>query len=323
MENIKNTIWKRGCLVLAICALSCLMGCASTEQQASLSEEQPELGQDTHEKPTNDIPDPSEQATATPPAFSFIDANGKTLKDRIQTPQGYERVDDGEGSLASFLQNYPMKEDGSPVLLYDGREKGNQNAHVAVFQLPLEQEDLQQCADSVMRVYGEYYYGKSEYDKIQFPLGGGFSAEFDKWRNGYGIGIKDDTLYWTTNPENDESYESFQKFMRMVFAYSGTLNMEDSATEIPLSEISVGDIFIKGGSPGHVVMVVDLCQNADGNKAFLLAQGYMPAQEFHVLKNPLHEEDPWYYVDEVSYPLRTPEYVFEEGSLMRLPLANP
>ena len=52
-------------------------------------------------------------------------------------------------------------------------------------------------------------------------------------------------------------------------------------------------------------------------KAFLLAQGYMPAQEFHVLKNPLHEDDPWYYVSELSYPLRTPEYTFNEGSLMR------
>ena len=77
----------------------------------------------------------------------------------------------------------------------------------------------------------------------------------------------------------------------------------------------VGDIFIQSGSPGHVVMVVDISENLEGKKAFLLAQGYMPAQEFHLLKNPLHEDDPWYYEEEVTYPFETPEYTFKKGSL--------
>ena len=37
----------------------------------------------------------------------------------------------------------------------------------------------------------------------------------------------------------------------------------------------------------------------------------------HVLGNLSQDDDPWYYMDEIRYPLRTPEYVFEEGSLMR------
>ena len=64
-------------------------------------------------------------------------------------------------------------------------------------------------------------------------------------------------------------------------------------------------------------MIVDVCEDLEGNKAFLLAQGYMPAQEFHVLKNEQHEEDPWYYTDELEYPFRTPEYTFDEGALKR------
>lgn len=67
-----------------------------------------------------------------------------------------------------------------------------------------------------------------------------------------------------------------------------------------------------------MVMVVDVCENPEGKKAFLLAQGYMPAQEFHVLKNDLHEENPWYFEEEVEYPFHTPEYTFEEGSLKSL-----
>ena len=107
-------------------------------------------------------------------------------------------------------------------------------------------------------------------------------------------------------------------YLRIVFSYAGTASMDTEAQPIPLSDLQVGDVFLKGGNPGHVVMVVDLCENADGKKAFLLAQGYMRAQQFHVLKNPAHEDDPWYYEDEVTYPFHTPEYTFQKGSLKRL-----
>ena len=112
--------------------------------------------------------------------------------------------------------------------------------------------------------------------------------------------------------------DSLKDYLRIVFSYAGTASMDTEAQPIPLSDLQVGDVFLKGGNPGHVVMVVDLCENADGKKAFLLAQGYMPAQQFHVLKNPAHEDDPWYYEDEVTYPFHTPEYTFQKGSLKRL-----
>lgn len=106
--------------------------------------------------------------------------------------------------------------------------------------------------------------------------------------------------------------------MRIVFSYAGTMSMESEARSIDIDEIKAGDVFLQGGSPGHVVMILDICENENGEKAFLLAQGYMPAQEFHILKNPKHSEDPWYYADEVTYPFITPEYRFDEGSLKRL-----
>ena len=33
-------------------------------------------------------------------------------------------------------------------------------------------------------------------------------------------------------------------------------------------------------------------------------------------------DDPWYYASELSYPLKTPEYVFQEGSLKRWYLSD-
>ena len=95
----------------------------------------------------------------------LINPAGTTLKTRILTPEGYERTDESNESLTTFLRNYEMNEHGSPVLLYDGTEKWNQNAHAAVFKLPLEDEDLQQCADSIMRVFAEFYWHKGQHEK--------------------------------------------------------------------------------------------------------------------------------------------------------------
>ena len=249
---------------------------------------------------------------------SLINGEGMTIESRVLTPEGFTRGEAKEGGFTAFLRGYAVKEAEAPVLLYDKREKGNQSAHVAVLKLPLEQEDLQQCADSVMRVYAEYFYSEKKYDPIAFHFTNGFLAEYTKWQQGYRIAVNGNQVTWVKQKGYDDSYETFQSYLRMVFSYAGTLSMEQEARAITPKELRVGDVFLHGGSPGHVVMVLDICENERGEKAFLLGQGYMPAQEFHILKNPMHEEDPWYYETELSYPLTTPEYTFEEGSLKRL-----
>lgn len=253
---------------------------------------------------------------------SLINGEGMTIESRVLTPEGFTRGEAKEGGFTAFLRGYAVKEAEAPVLLYDKREKGNQSAHVAVLKLPLEQEDLQQCADSVMRVYAEYFYHEKKYDQIAFHFTNGFLAEYTKWQQGYRIAVNGNQVTWVKQKGYDDSYETFQSYLRMVFSYAGTLSMEQEARAITPKELRVGDVFLHGGSPGHVVMVLDICENERGEKAFLLGQGYMPAQEFHILKNPMHEEDPWYYETELSYPFTTPEYTFEEGSLKRLSYLN-
>lgn len=247
----------------------------------------------------------------------IIDATGDTLMTRILVPDGYIRDIAQDNSLTSFIRNYKMKEDGSNVKLYDGTDKSNQTAHAAIFTLPLENYNLQQCADSVMRMYAEYYWNTKQYNKISFHFVNGFEAKYGLWIKGYKIKLFVNKCTWIRDERADASYESFKEYLKMVFAYASTISMDKESVPININDINVGDIFIKAGSPGHVVMVVDVCTNNAGKKAFLLAQGYMPAQEFHVLKNPAHSDDPWYYVSEISYPLKTPEYTFEEGSLKR------
>lgn len=248
--------------------------------------------------------------------YVFVNSSGSSLEERINIPEGYSRTPASSDSLQEFVRKYKMKPDGSPVLLYDGREKGIQTDHIAVFDMAIENYDLQQCADSVMRMYAEYFRDSGQEERIAFHFTNGFLCDYDSWKNGKRVKVNGNDVYWVQSGGYDDSDENFISYLRMVFSYAGTLSLQDESEQIDISELRAGDIFIKGGSPGHVVFVADVCEKGE-EKAFLLAQGYMPAQEFHVLKNPLHEDDPWYYVSELSYPLKTPEYTFSEGSLMR------
>ncbi len=249
---------------------------------------------------------------------NYINPSGMTLSERVGAPDGYARVEAEAGGFQEFLRDYPMKEHGSPILRYDGSPLGYQSIHCAIFDLPLGTEDLQQCADSVIRMYAEYFWKTGQFEKISFHFTNGFEAAYTKWRDGGRIHVDGNDVYWTEEGAYDDSYENFEKYLTIVFAYAGTLSMEGEAEPTDFAHLKAGDVFLSGGSPGHVVMVVDVCENEAGKKAFLLAQGFMPAQNFHLLKNPAHEDDPWYYEEEVKYPFQTPAYTFQEGSLKKL-----
>jgi poly-gamma-glutamate synthesis protein (capsule biosynthesis protein) len=261
--------------------------------------------------PTGSLEAVSDEVTA------IMDEDGMTLETRFRTPKGFTRLPSSPEELTGFLRGLSLKEAGSDVLLYDGLPKAGQDAHAAVFAFDVGDRDLQQCADSVMRVYAEYYWSVGAYDKIAFHLTNGFLMEYPMWRDGSRLVVDGNDTRWSKTAAYDDSYENFRKYLNMVYAYAGTLSLSGECAPAALDEILPGDMFLQGGSPGHCVLVVDIAEDQEGNRCFLLAQGYMPAQDFHVLKNPLHPEDPWYYASEISYPLRTPLWSFEEGSLVR------
>lgn len=248
----------------------------------------------------------------------LIQPEGMTLESRIQTPAGYERTEVDSNSLAAFMRTYPMKKNGAKVKLFNGQPAENQTAHAAVFKLPLERTNLQQSTSSVQRVVAEYLWKQEKYDQISFQFGNGFKADYIRWREGYRISHTASGTVWVEQGAYDVSYENFQKYLQAVFLKTSSATLEKESEKTTLSKLKAGDVFVKSGTGGHVVMIVDVCENAEGKKAFLLAQGGAPAQQFHVIKNPAHEKDPWYYEEEIKYPFETPGCKFPKGSLRSL-----
>ena len=292
----------------------------TTEVFAETTEESEQSTKESVEETTQETTEEITEETTEEAPHVYYNPQGTTLLTRIMTPKGYERAEVPEGSFADFVLNYPLKEHGAPVKLYNGTEWDVQYVHAAVFDLPLENEDFQQCADSIMRIYAEYYWHTGQQEKIAFHCTNGFLAEYTMWREGYRFSVNGGNISWVKTDKFNDSYYNFTKYMRMVFAYAGTLSMDRyESTPISMDELQIGDVWLEGDSPGHVIMVADICYDENGKKAFLLADGHTPAMDFHIMKNLLHKDDPWYYEDEITYPFDIFVHTYmKEADLQRL-----
>jgi len=260
----------------------------------------------------------AEKQEIEPVKKDFIDPEGKTISSRFLLPENYERPLLADDSFGQYLRQLPLKTHGAEVLYFDGRTKRNHSVYEAVVDLGIGKRDLHQCADAVMRLYAEHHYQQKQFEKIHFNFTNGFRVDYNEWRKGKRIVVKGNKSYWSQSANPSDSYQSFWKYLEIIFSYAGTLSLDKELISVPIEDLQIGDVFIQGGSPGHAVIVVDLVQHkTSGEKIFLLAQSYMPAQEIQVLKNPNTDElGPW-YSEAIGEVLRTPEWTFNKGDLKR------
>lgn len=264
---------------------------------------------------TNNLSAGSNQHEELP--FSPIDTSGNTIANRFVAPPEFTRVAVDSTSFGFYLRNLPLKTHGSSVYLYNGQLKGNQLAQAAVIDISVGKRDLQQCADAVMRLRAEYLFSQKRFDEIHFHFVNGFNCTYSKWRAGNRISVQGNKVSWVQSGSVDYSYAGFMKYMETVFNYASTLSLEKELVSVNLKEVQIGDVLIRGGSPGHAVIVVDMVENKAGKKLVLLAQSYMPAQDIHVLKNPMNKElSPWFDLEQME-KVYTPEWTFEANVLKR------
>ncbi len=154
-------------------------------------------------------------------------------------------------------------------------------------------KDLQQSADAVMRLRAAYLFQQKRYSEIDFKDNDG----------------KD---YLLTPPY---TVENFQHYLDKVFSACGTASLSKQLHNKTMKDLHAGDVLIRGGFPGHAVIIIDAAVNDQKEIVYMLAQSYMPAQNIHILVNPMQPSiSPWYKLDG-SKRIITPEYVFYNNEL--------
>ena len=255
-------------------------------------------------------------------SFYFINMEGEILKERFSAPKGYQRFDSEEGSFGYYLQHLKLQPHGSKVKYYDGSEKTNYGVYLAVLDQEIGNQDLHQCADAIMNLYARHHFEQQRFDEIHFNFTNGWRCDFKKYAEGYRISLQGNSTNWVKKKDPSYSIKTFEEYLIWIYSYCGTASLEKELQKVDnLLDVQIGDVFIKGGYPGHAVLVVDMVKNDAGEKKIMLAQSYMPAQQMQILQNPINEDEnnPWYTIHTIQNRdiLETPEWRFELNQLKR------
>ncbi|WP_397363608.1 DUF4846 domain-containing protein [Olleya sp. R77988] len=225
-----------------------------------------------------------------------IDKDSLTIATRVNVPKGYKRVEYPKGSFQEYLRHYKLKPFGSKIINYDDSEYYWQQGHIGILDIPVPKNGLQQCADALIRIRSEYLWDNNRKAEIGFNFTSGHYCSWTKYANGYRPKIKGNKVSFSKTATANHTKDNFYKYLNLIYMYSGTLSLYNELDHITtIKNLKLGDMLIKGGTPGHIVMLGDEAVNDKGEKIFLLFQGNTPAQTVHLVKNLEDSKlSPWY-----------------------------
>ena len=262
------------------------------------------------------VPVPIRPAGLNYPWLTRPGAEAQTVVARFPAPAGCQRVAVAAGSWGEWLRYLPLRPAGTPARLYNGELKNRAEVVAAVVDIDVGEQDLQQCADAVIRLRAEYLFSHDP-NKVHFHLTTGYDFWFSDYVAGKTFKVKGEEVSPTPKPAEAPTHAALSRYLIPTFGYAGTLSLSRELRPVPLANVQPGDVLIHGGAPGHAVLVVDVAENPKTHEQFmLLAQSYMPAQNVHLLHKD-RNASAWFKVEIEDSYVNTPEWMFLGNELAR------
>lgn len=232
------------------------------------------------------------------------------LADRFPEPSGFSRIALAEGSYAAFLRGLPLRTDRKTVLSYTGERLASPSA--AVIAMDVGERNLQQCADTAIRLHAEYLWSSGRRDQLGYHFTSGDKTRWRAWKNGERFKVAGSKVTRIRRAQPNDTRAEFRRWLDTVFMYAGTRSLRLDSKSVAPDNITPGDFFVAPGSPGHAVVVLDIAEDPDGRRIALLGQGFMPAQELHVIRAnagaPKVIDRVWFLLPEAGEELDTPSW---------------
>ena len=119
-----------------------------------------------------------------------------------------------------------------------------------------------------------------------FHATSGDPLPFSRFQGGERPFVVDDKIQWRSGGSGD-----WENYLTSVFTWAGSASLQAYETT-PTANPRGGDVVVEGGFPGHAVLIVDVAQS-ESQTYVLLAESYMPAQDFHIELGPIDGWWPW------------------------------
>lgn len=244
-----------------------------------------------------------------------------SLEQRFAPPAGFVRASLPRGSFGGWLRRLPLAAPETPVTSYRGGVilPADHDNLAAVVAIDVGAGDLQQCADSILRLHAEWLYAQGRRDQ-SYRAASGAVMPFARWARGDRMKQVGAGFVWVAGAARaDDGRASFRRWLDGVFAWANTGSLARDTEVIAPEDLRPGDFVVQPGGPGHAVLVLDLARGPGGRRALLLGQGFMPAQSFQVLR-PSARAGVWFIVEPGATALTTPFWApFPWKALRRFP----
>lgn len=211
----------------------------------------------------------------------------RTVGEAFPLPAGAERV--SGGAFGDWLRALPVAPAEQPVRDVRGRVVSHR---ARVVPIPMTKGDLQQCADSLMRLRATWL--RTQGVAPMFHATSGDPMPLERWAKGERPHDVGNRLAWRGGARATTLDEAFEPWLAQVMVWAGTISLAKNDTVPDTDGPTPGDVLVVGGSPGHAVILLDVARRGDATFV-LIGEGFMPAQDFHV---ELGDHDGWWRWDD-------------------------
>lgn len=212
-------------------------------------------------------------------------AHAATLGEAFPPPDGAARVDGG--TFGAWLLARELAPADQPVRTHTGDIVRHR---ARVIRFPMVRGDLQQCADTAIRLRAEFL--RETGGEILYHATSGDPLPWTRWQAGERPYEEKGRVKW--RPGTDGGWEAY---LTRVFLWAGTRSL--ALDTDPVDAPAPGDVVVVPGGPGHAVVLLDVATR-DDRTWVLVGEGFMPAQDLHVELGP--DQGWWPWEDGVALP---------------------
>ena len=237
-------------------------------------------------------------------------AAADTVAERFEVPAGCSEVAAPPGGFAAWLAARPLAPKGTPVRASDGsRVWATYSPALAVLDLDLL--GPQDCADSVMRLRGEYLWSAGKVADLSMKYLSGDAIPWSRWAEGCRPEL--DAAHrrvgrWVCSGTRSDGYADFEAYLENVMRYANSASLARDLDTIAADALGPGDVIAQPnptGGVGHAAIVLRTVTCEDGETRHLVANGFLPPQSVHVIgKRKLLGAQPWLTLDEYREQMR-------------------
>ncbi|MEI9949242.1 MAG: DUF4846 domain-containing protein [Pseudomonadota bacterium] len=212
-----------------------------------------------------------------------------SLEARFPTPPGYVRVAVQPGSFAEWLRGLPLAAPGTAVLNHSGETvfSGDDAYVAAVIAIDVGAGDLQQSADAVIRLHGEWLWANDQQNAISYKSTTKLDMPFSRWAKGQRLLAAGPNMGWVVKGKPKEpTYNDFRQYIDAVMLWSNNVSLAMRASHVTdPAQLTAGDFFLQSRGKGHALLVLDVAEKPTGERVALLGQALQsPAQSMHVMR---------------------------------------